>query len=337
MITIHHTTAAIGLLATVPMLAASAWADEPEGARPYGMGSAFVAQADDGSALRVNPAGLVTAVAGDAPRTVIQFDYGDGQLADASGSDYALTGVSRGSDFGYGVGIGCQQGVVGDSDTDRCALIWGGAYKLHPRLSFGASGETISAKSDRRDNAKLDDWAGYAGLRWQAVDTQLQLSDSALGLQLALAGSYGSGADGEWPARYNQPQQPLNLRPQRFSAGGHLALLAMNQSFNWQLLVNGDWQRLDYKRADQPATRVETFNSGLEWQWLNVGGAELNLALRAGISHTLEGPEVSADATVPSYGIGLRWQALALDLGYRQSDLGEKQAEQVRATFSVLM
>lgn len=142
-----------------------AWGDEqvPVGTRPIGMGEAFVAVADDGNAVHLNPAGI----------SLIQRYTFNGMRADLLGTDLLKSGLSQNyfsavlpmtPNFAFGVdwlNIGVDDEELGFRQNQFNLAL---SYNINPMFAVGMNGKYVSEFTGL-DGTTIDTASGFG---WDA-------------------------------------------------------------------------------------------------------------------------------------------------------------------------
>ena len=259
------------------------------GARPIGMGRAFVAIADDENAIFVNPAGLsfvtrpcltsmYTSLLSDVNYLVIGFTY-----------PFALF-----KNGGVGVGY-IQSGVPGIISTSQSGfsmtdyyskvLILGASFMPSSDLSLGGS-----LKLFYQGFSGTVNYAGTGsdidlGLKW-AMDKKL-----SLGVNLKNIIPLSLGGKISWP----------NGDEQSNAAIAKIGLKVLTDDKKLTLAFDSDIQ------MERPLPSTQ--HLGVEW------GIHPNLSLRAGIDQSLNAATGGLGSNI-TFGVGLNITSLKLDYSY---------------------
>ena len=139
-----------------------AWAAEqvPVGTRPIGMGGAFVAVADDGNAVHLNPAGI--SLIQQYRLNGMRADLFDSGGLDFSGlnQNYVSTVLPVTKNFAFGfdwLNIGFDDDELGFKENQFNLAL---SYNINPMLALGMNGKYISV-STGLDGAEIDTAVGF--------------------------------------------------------------------------------------------------------------------------------------------------------------------------------
>jgi hypothetical protein len=275
------------------------------GARALGLGNAFTAQADDGSALFVNPAGLTA---------LEHYALADMYGSPFDNTKYFLLGIAAPFRFGtlglgydnfttYNVLILAASGEVADASESQLSLVY--AQKINPQLSFGTRlrffsrglSKDISAAA-KGNGFDLDLALKYNWNPWLNIGLTAQNI-----LPYSLGGKFTNGAGKSEGIPY-----VLKLGTS-FKIWGASALSSFQDQ---ELYFNSDFE--------QGNGLPLVLHLGAEWWPVRF------LAVRLGSDQvsSLAGDQITTNSTM---GIGLRYGGVAFDFVYYKVGDGSQRTE----------
>lgn len=312
--------------------------------RAMGMGGAFIAQADDSSALFYNPAGM--GVLGDAASSTFDFSLYNSTVEHVYSEDMAenqdnYAGIMAMWQKGRGaIGIGAADSYTIDivrpltqyvSEPVRVSStewIAGGAWgNDYAKLGLAFSLIEATASSDEK-NPESDTCLGTTiSGKLTPLDGFADLSNHSFGYTLNLGAVYKTQCNAE-PDKKNinssLSNREMTIRPEYFGGGLNLGLFWLNSYVSSQLNLNADIDRSHYYGFTDLLPIDESIRQGInEVEVSRIAfGAELLLAmvdshaaviLRAGQSTQTDNLADYVSDNTKTLGLGVAYRAVTFD------------------------
>lgn len=280
------------------------------GARPLGMGKAYVGLADDASAIFVNPAGL------SQNKNLNIVSMGGTMLGDVG---YVLLGASEDSPFGK-LGIGYVNASVGSiplthlvgsgssleaqqyasTDYSSSLLLFSYGSKLS-RFLRGGAGDNVALGATLKIFSQ-----GFSGGGTPMQDATGSGMDADLGLM------WKTNSWMTWGLVFQ------NFLPENFGGKFNWQRNSVTEGIPMVTRIGGrfNWQKVDFcldYESSRGSNWPSVYHAGLEYRPLEV------LALRAGVDQKPKATEsgIGADNNLTA-GVGLLFAGFTFDYAYHQ-------------------
>jgi hypothetical protein len=350
-----------GALMTNMSAANAATIDRIEpGIRAMAMSGAFVAQADDSSAIWYNPAGLAHLAGDSEPHGEFTTVYGNSsdssKDATDEGEQLSVLWARGGSTLAFALGLYDTQAInitlpaAAGSDSERLTLesydLSMGLAMAYKNLLLGVKlAVTSLAPSEESTYEDLDEstFNWQVGAQYRFVNEYFDIFDTSALVELDVGANYRAEAKVtvfDPLIRHPYKLTEFTAYPESLSAGIHTGLGWISEMLIWKLNFNFDQEMATYSNM-APFMVDAQVPGDIQLSRTAMGGELLlsqdksnwQLSLRGGVAEQISDFD-DFNETVLSAGVGVKFMRTSFEVAVQRSEPAEKSTSLPREAVS---